>query len=143
MTENRTEIYFGASIRGGRDDQEIYFQIISMLGEYGIVLTEHIGKKDLTVMGEQQLSDSEIYTRDMEWLRRSTKRVFELTNPSTGVGYEVREAENYPGSTLCLSRTVEGKKLSAMINGNPNVQVVVYESVEDLKPAFDEFFRKG
>lgn len=36
-------IYFCGSIRGGRDDVHIYKDIISQLGAYGEVLTEHVG----------------------------------------------------------------------------------------------------
>ena len=37
------KIYFAGSIRGGRDDAEIYSQIIEFLQGYGQVLTEHVG----------------------------------------------------------------------------------------------------
>lgn len=41
------QIYFCGSIRGGRQDQELYFRIINQLRSYGEVLTEHIGAKDI------------------------------------------------------------------------------------------------
>ena len=37
------KIYFCGSIRGGRDDAIIYKDIITQLGAYGEVLTEHVG----------------------------------------------------------------------------------------------------
>ncbi len=47
------KIYFAGSIRGGRDDSEIYFKIIEMLQATGAdVLTEHIGSSELTSHGE-------------------------------------------------------------------------------------------
>lgn len=36
------EIYFAASIRGGRDDVALYSELIKHLGKYGKVLTEHL-----------------------------------------------------------------------------------------------------
>ena len=45
------KIYFAGSIRGGRDDKELYLEIINLLGKYGKVLTEHIGDKTLSAMG--------------------------------------------------------------------------------------------
>ena len=46
------KIYFAGSIRGGRDDAEIYYQIIEFLREYGEILTEHVGKKDLIFLNK-------------------------------------------------------------------------------------------
>ncbi len=60
------KIYFAGSIRGGRDDQELYNALIAELQKYGTVLTEHIGDKALTGMGETKRTDKEIFDRDME-----------------------------------------------------------------------------
>ena len=48
------KIYFAGSIRGGRDDQELYFDMITDLQNHGTVLTEHIGNKELGNLGEVQ-----------------------------------------------------------------------------------------
>ena len=45
-------IYFAGAIRGGRDDQALYLAIIELLGNYGRVLTEHIGDAQLDAHGE-------------------------------------------------------------------------------------------
>ena len=37
-------IYFCGSIRGGRNDRDIYIKLIEHLKKFGNVLTEHIGK---------------------------------------------------------------------------------------------------
>lgn len=134
------EIYFGGSIRAGRDDVPIYRDIISLLKNYGRVLTEHIGNPNLTSSGETNLTNEEIYVRDDALLRRSRKRVFEVTNPSLGVGYEIGKADETPDSTLCLYRPQEGKRISAMIIGNPRIRLESYHKVEDLIPIFDSFF---
>lgn len=42
------QIYFAGSIRGGRDDADLYHRIIEQLQAYGTVLTEHVGAKDLS-----------------------------------------------------------------------------------------------
>ncbi|MEM7514802.1 MAG: nucleoside 2-deoxyribosyltransferase, partial [Bacteroidota bacterium] len=46
-------IYFAGSIRGGRDDKELYLEIIQLLTEYGTVLTEHVADPSLTSWGEE------------------------------------------------------------------------------------------
>lgn len=38
-----TKIYFAASIRGGRNDVELYRELIHYMQSHGEVLTEHIG----------------------------------------------------------------------------------------------------
>ncbi len=132
-------IYFAGSIRGGRDDKELYLQIIALLGKYGTVLTEHIGDKELTHMGETLAVDF-IYNRDMNWLNQSDVVVAEVTTPSLGVGYEIAKADGQK-KVLCLYREHEGKSLSAMISGNSNVQVEKYKSLADIEEIMQVFFK--
>ena len=44
-------IYFCGSIRGGRQDAELYARLITMLKGYGTVLTEHVGDTSFTEKG--------------------------------------------------------------------------------------------
>jgi 2'-deoxynucleoside 5'-phosphate N-hydrolase len=88
------KIYFAGSIRGGREDSDIYLQIVSVLRRYGTVLTEHVADADLSVAGEQ-LSDQQIYERDLQWLRSCDCLVAEVTKPSLGVGYEIGKATEW------------------------------------------------
>ena len=125
------KIYFGGSIRAGRDDQVIYHQLIQSLQGHGTVLTEHVGDPELTEQGDDGPSDQMIYQRDMAWLGEASLMVAEVTIPSLGVGYEIGRAESRGIPVLCLYREQDGRKLSAMISGNPNVTVAEYETVEE------------
>ena len=58
------KIYFAAAIRGGRDDAELYKEVIDFMKKDNVVLTEHIGNTLLTNTGEK-LIDVEIYERDI------------------------------------------------------------------------------
>lgn len=129
------KIYFAGSITGGRDDREIYLEIINTLKKYGEVLTEHIGNDSLTQMGEK-ISDKEIYERDIAWVKMSDVLVAEVTNPSFGVGIEIARASEFGKKIICLYRQVEGRKLSAMISGCPGVLVFRYQKIGDLKEIF-------
>ena len=40
-------IYFAGSIRGGRQDVELYLRIVQQLKIYGHVFTEHVADPDL------------------------------------------------------------------------------------------------
>jgi 2'-deoxynucleoside 5'-phosphate N-hydrolase len=131
-------IYFAGSIRGGRDDLDIYVTLIEELKKYGEVYTEHIGNKSLTDAGEE-LTSEEIYTRDMEWLRAADIVVAEVTQPSLGVGYEVAHAEAMGKPILCMHRPIPGKRVSAMIGGNPHLSVHGYVSMSEAADILREF----
>lgn len=133
------KIYFAGSIRGGREDWALYREIIDVLGEYGTVLTEHIGSSELEITGEH-LPDKEVHDRDLRWLRESDCLVAEVTTPSLGVGYEIGKATEWGKPVLCLFRSTD-RSLSAMIGGSPGVTVRYYIGVEDLKSILAEYFK--
>lgn len=129
-------IYFAASIRGGRDDEAIYQQLIDELQHHGTVLTEHIAHPDDV---EQGMTDSQIYERDMAWLREADVVIAEVSTPSLGVGYELASAEHLEKRVLCLFRPSSGGRLSAMISGSKLLSVSGYETVEEASLAIREF----
>ena len=133
------KIYFAGSIRGGRDDAGLYQRLIALLSEHGTVLTEHVGSEGLSPTGEDALSDEEIYTRDMAWLADADAIVAEVTTPSHGVGYEVAQARARGKPVLCIYRPSAGRRLSAMLAGDPALQCESYESLEQLEPILARF----
>jgi nucleoside 2-deoxyribosyltransferase len=136
------KIYFAGAIRGGRNDAALYQQIIMLLSEYGKVLTEHVGSEDLPPTGESNLSDGDIYARDMTWLAEADVVVAEVTTPSLGVGYEIGQAEAMDKPVLCLHRQGSAWHLSAMLAGNPRLQCETYENLNDLDLVLKRFFEK-
>lgn len=134
------KIYFAGSIRGGRDDQELYFAIIKEVAKYGSVLTEHIGDKELTGLGEQTKTDSFIFERDIEWVREADVIVAEVSTPSLGVGYEIGQAQALGKRILCLYRETEGKRLSAMVAGNSYPTVKTYCDLHDIQTILKDYF---
>jgi hypothetical protein len=132
-----TRIYFSASISGGRQDAPRYAQLIAALAEHGRVLTEHIGSPDLSDGGEDGPGDLDIYARDIAWLETADLVVAEVTTPSLGVGYEVARAASMGKRVVCLFRPESGRRLSAMIRGNPAVGVLEYRSGDDPRAVAD------
>jgi hypothetical protein len=124
-------IYFSASISGGREDAPGYAALIEALGASGRVLTEHIGRLELSDGGEDGPADAEIYHRDIRGLREADVVIAEVTTPSLGVGYEVARAAGMGKPIVCLFRPESGRRLSAMIRGNPDVQVLEYSAADD------------
>ncbi|MFH0740041.1 MAG: nucleoside 2-deoxyribosyltransferase, partial [bacterium] len=133
-------IYFAGAIRAGRDNQEIYQQIIERLKEYGEVLTEHIGKKELTTDGEN-LPEEKIFKRDMDYIQTADVLLAEISTPSLGVGYEIARAEQLGKKVFCLYQKFDDKhKISAMIKGNKNLLVKEYGDLPEARQFIDEFF---
>jgi len=124
------KVYFCGSMRGGREDAEIYEKILQCIREKARLLTEHVGKPDK----DQGLSDREIFRRDMELLQQCDLVVAECTVPSIGVGYELAAADQLGKSVLVLFRQDAGRELSPMAGGNANFSVVKYcrESLDSI-----------
>jgi nucleoside 2-deoxyribosyltransferase len=135
------KIYFAGSIRGGRDDKDLYAAIIVLLKKYGTVVTEHVGDAQVTLGGENA-PDREIHDRDIAWLRQCDVIVAEVTAPSLGVGYEIGRAVEWGKRIVCLYRPSPGKKLSGMIAGAPGVVIHEYSTPDDLPPIFDTIFSR-
>jgi 2'-deoxynucleoside 5'-phosphate N-hydrolase len=135
------KIYFAGSIRAGRDDVLLYQSIIIELSSFGEVLTVHVGDPSLSEKGDDGPNDKFIFDRDMAWLSASDVVVAEVSRPSLGVGYELGCAVALKKPVLCLYRPVSNRPLSAMIAGNPNIQVTEYSSIEEAKSIIEQFIR--
>ena len=134
------KVYFAGSIRGGREDQQKYLELIDFISTKAEVLTEHVGSHSIGKIGEDALDDIAIYERDIEWLEEADAVIAEVTTPSLGVGYELGVAEKLNKPTLCLFN--EGKKdqtLSAMLAGNSNFQNYHYQSLSQAKQKITDF----
>lgn len=134
------KIYFAGSIRGGRQDQALYLELIETLSQYGVVLTEHVGDPRVFGDGDFEPADPVIYERDMSWLKSADVVVAEVTIPSLGVGYEIAMAETMDTPILCLYRPQAGKSLSAMLTGNPKLTIREYCGLGDVQPIMASFF---
>lgn len=139
---NNMKIYFAGSIRGGRPDSEKYFEIINYLKKYGEVLTEHVGDKTISELGEQSLNAEEIYDRDLSWLEEADVFIGEITTPSLGVGYEIAKAEKLGKKILCVyQKPEESKKISAMMEGNKNIILKEYTDLSELLKVVNNFIQ--
>ena len=135
------KIYFAGSIRGGRQDAELYLEIIEYLKKYGEVLTEHVGDQKLTSQGEGAPSDVYVHDRDIAWLLSADAIIAEVTTASLGVGYEIGRAMENGKKVLCLFRPQSGRKLSAMIGGAKLITNREYSSLKEAQQVIDDFFQ--
>jgi hypothetical protein len=136
------KIYFAGSIRGGRQDASLYYEIVRQLQRHGEVLTEHVAEAELGVLG-QDIGDEKIHDRDLDWLKDSDYLVAEVTTLSLGVGYEIAKAAEWGKPVLCLYRPENGRSLSAMVSGCSAVTVREYQTPAELTQIFEEFLREN
>lgn len=131
MDPQNLRIYFCGSIRGGRQDAQLYHDLIMYLKTFGNVLTEHIGRLDL--VDEREIPPCQIHDRDLTWLKSSDVIIAEVSTPSVGVGYELGRAVAMGKPILCLYRKNDDRILSGMISGSPGIVSVVYEEMDEAK----------
>jgi len=133
------KIYFAASIVGGRENAQIYAQIVEYLLAKGHeVPSTHVARPDV-LDWEKKNPPSLIYERDIAWIRESGAMIAEVSTPSMGVGYEIATALHLGKPVLCLYR--QGSTVSKMILGNtePNIRVEPYNTPGELLSLIDGF----
>ena len=124
------KIYFAGSIRSGRDDATLYKRMIDYMKRTNVVLTEHIGKSNMSLKAQTKAIDTHIYARDTGWLRACDIVIADCTSPSLGVGYELGYAEAH-GIPVFVFYNKSKANLSAMLNGNAHFTIVPYETEEE------------
>ncbi|MFH0978727.1 MAG: nucleoside 2-deoxyribosyltransferase [Candidatus Woesearchaeota archaeon] len=135
------KIFFSGSIRGGRNDVDIYREIVDYLKTKGELFGEFNADKTLEEKEKKEkTSDNEIHKNDVRLIKQCDILVAEVSTPSIGVGYEIGIAESLKKTILCLFREGVGARLSAMINGNDKITVIRYTTVEELKEELKDFF---
>jgi nucleoside 2-deoxyribosyltransferase len=124
-------IYFACSITGGRDFESVYQAIVNALTEDNhMVPTAHLAESGVMAL-EAVIDPLEVYARDVTWIRDCDVLIAEVSMPSHGVGYEIGFSLGLGKPVLALYK--EGRKVSKMISGNPdsNLMVASYQSPED------------
>jgi nucleoside 2-deoxyribosyltransferase len=130
-------IYFSGSIRGGRDHVKFFAGIIKHLKKHGKVLTDYIAT--VPEIGEG-LTDEEVHEKDLKFLTSCDVVVADVSTPSLGVGYEIGRAVEKKKKVLCLYKPKEGKYLSGMIGGCPDVILKEYRDLKEAEQIIDAFF---
>ncbi|MBC7194726.1 MAG: nucleoside 2-deoxyribosyltransferase [Caldisericia bacterium] len=130
------KIYFAFSIRGGKRDEKLVDEVYEFLTKNGHKITTEfniIPKYD-----ERLFSDYDIFKRDINALLESDILLADVNSPSLGVGYEIAFALSKNKKVIAFAK--EGISLSAMINGNPEITLIRYKDLEDLKNKLKNYF---
>ena len=114
-----TSVFFGCSMRGGypnasREELQEIVDLIEGLGH--AIVSRHQTEGDWSIK-EARLSDTEIHDRDYEWLVKCEAGVFEISNPSLGVGAEISDLLRLGKPVLCLYKQVLEGSVSAYVRG--------------------------
>lgn len=83
------------------------------------------------------LNKQEIYERNCEAIKSCELFVAELSNPSIGVGMEIMFAHNLGKKIIC---TYSHTEISNMVKGLPDVILLSYKNLDDLKEKLDRQF---
>lgn len=126
-------IFFAASIKGGRALQPEFEIITNLLERLGTVHAPHTADATLSSFGETALPDSEIAERELSALAEADIVVVEVTTPSLGVGYLIARATGMNKKVIALYRGENTLKLSSMIKGDARVFVHTYENDAELE----------
>jgi nucleoside 2-deoxyribosyltransferase len=127
------KIFFAGSIRGGDKYASNYKKILDYLKKDFEVVSEHLDSKTVAEPAAPA-DDGKIYTRDVRWILKSDILIAEVSQPSTGVGYEIAFAESHGKPVLALYFLDAEKTISAMISGNPLIKTLEYRNLDHLWP---------
>ena len=135
-------------MRGGFGEvpQERLAELQGAVKELGHTLvTEHQVSPTFET-DEAPHSDVHIHDRDYGFLLRAKVGIFEISNPSLGVGGEISDMVHLGKPVLCLLKKGLEKIVSAYTQGKQGSQYVTtpfecygYESVEDAKRKMRQF----
>lgn len=152
MDQNKKIVFFGCSIRGGhsfvpRDDLAKIIEIIE--NNNCILISKHQIQIDI-IEKENLLIKEEIHDRDYEWLLESDFGIFEISNPSLGVGSEIADMVNIGKPVLCLFKEGIRENVSAYILGKEKSKYVntifechSYGSLGEVEEIIKIFIKKN
>jgi len=141
------KIYLACTVRGDRRGLLAGRTIAQRLHRHGHeVLTAHLLADDVDET-ESQLTEEEVYRRDIEWLSTCDVLVAEASGSSYGVGFEVGYVlgrARHTGQQIVVVYEAERRHaVSRLITGNCDAvccTTFAYRSIEELAAFVDEHF---
>jgi len=125
--ESITKVYLSVPIVVNRD-LEAARKIAKIIKDIGC---EVVSSWVLSLNPDEKLTEFDVFKRDTEGVRKCDVLIAEVSSPSHGVGMEIMLAHVLQKVIVCVH--TKGTRLSWMIKGMPNVKLVEYETIEDLR----------
>jgi hypothetical protein len=136
-------IYLACTVRGDRSGVLAGRAICERLEHHGHeVQTKHLLADDVET-AEAQLTEGDVFRRDLDWLAQCDVLVAEASGSSYGVGFEVGyvlgRAHASRQRVVLLYDLGRRHAISRLITGNcdPNCATFGYESIEELTAFID------
>jgi len=137
-------IYLACTVRGERSGVLAGRAICQRLQQLGHeVLTTHLLAEDVE-SAEAQLTEQQVYRRDLDWLSRCDVLVAEASGSSYGVGFEVGyligRARETGQRVLLVYDVARRHAVSRLVSGNRDnaCTTFAYHSIEDLTAFIDQ-----
>ncbi len=138
------KVYLASTVRGDRGGVSAGRVIRERLQRDGHdVLTSHLLDDDVDA-AESQLSEAEVFRRDLDWLSQCDLLVAEASGSSFGVGFEVgyvlARAHETGQQVLLLYDRTRRAMISRLVVGNvhPACSTFSYGSLDELRAFLDE-----
>jgi hypothetical protein len=112
-------VYFGCSMLGGYTavPREEIARLHNLIAEMGYRLASDHQTQPGVLEREAKLEPAFIHDRDYQWLLDSEVGVFEISNPSLGVGSEISDMISADKPVLMLFKQGLEDKISAYLRG--------------------------
>ncbi len=129
-------------MRGGHEmvGQEELAKLADIIEELGYLLVSKHQTQAGIVQKEDKLKTQQIHDRDYCWGKESDVGIFEISNPSLGVGGEIVDMIHQGKPVLCLFKKELDKSVSVYIRGKQGSRFIstpfeyyAYETFEDAK----------
>lgn len=145
------KIFFGCSMRGSHDcvSHEELALIPDIIESLGCDLVSRHQTETGILEKEDLLTRTQIHDRDYEWLLGSDLGIFEISNPSLGVGAEISDMVHSGKPVLCIYRNVDNidsNNISAYILGKQGSRFISsrfechpYSTIEELTMIIKDF----
>lgn len=134
------KIYCAGAIKGDVKFRKYYQHIIDTTLSYG---AEALTELNLRLQPGEQLSDKEIYERDISWLSGSKAVIAEVSGASLGVGFEISYALYALGIPVLALYNKE-VRVSAMITGcsSPLLTTRAYADESEINSYIETFINQ-
>lgn len=144
-------IFFGCSMRGGRHfvSRAELAEIANAIEASGHSLATYHQTKPGVLAEENAYSEVFIHDREYRRLQAADCGIFEVSNPSLGVGAEISDMIAMKKPVLCLYRKDLERNISAHIRGKEGSEFITtpyecygYESLEGIRKKVGDFTTK-
>ena len=132
------KIYCSGPISGNKEYQNSYLEIINYLTSQNHIAFSQLNK-DFNM--PVNISDNEIYMRDINWIEHSKLLIAEVSGSSTDVGFEISYALHQKKMPILALAHSNVKRVTAMLLGCDDTLLTLkrYSNIEEMKKYIDEF----